>query len=146
MRSAAAAGVAIAIVLAGCDDSTHLKREYRIPSPAMAPTIKVGEHVKADIEIYRHEQPKRGDIVVFRPPLGADDDRCGIPEEPESGIQGKACERPAKGESENTFIKRVVALPGEWLKVADNRVYTSASRAGPERPGLQMSRHAHRCR
>ena len=124
----------MAVAIGGCDDSTHLKREFRIPSPTMEPTVKVGDHVKADLQIYRDEFPQRGDMVVFHPPRGAGDDRCAIAAEPETGIQGRPCERPTPGRSEYTFFKRVVAIPGDWLKIVDNRVLLAKSRAGPFEP------------
>ena len=95
----------------------------------MRPTLNVGDFVRADLLAYRHHAPQRGDVVIFRPPRGAAEQRCGVPSEP---TDGRPCERPAGGRDESvTFIKRVVGLPGEWLKVEDNRTFIGKSRRGP---------------
>ena len=122
--------VAVALGLA-VGIQAFLIKPFRIPSPSMEPTLKVGQRVLVNRLGPHFGDPSRGDIVVFKPPKGADDDRCGIAEEPESGIQGKPCERPTSDQSSNNFIKRVVALPGDWIKVVDNHVYLAKSRSGP---------------
>jgi signal peptidase I len=54
-------------------------KPYVIPSRSMAPTLRVGQRVIVDrISHHLGSDPKIGDITVFRPPAGADDDRCGI--------------------------------------------------------------------
>jgi signal peptidase I len=63
-------------------------------------------------------------VVVFKPPVGADDNRneCGI-----TGFspptQHQPCPRPIEKRSDQNFIKRVVAVPGDRLKVERGRVY-----------------------
>ena len=93
-------------------------KAYRIPSEAMAPTLELGDRI-----IVKHRgsyDPKRGDIVVFNPPGGADINRCGDG----SGDTGRrACARPAPGELDQTFVKRIVALGGDRLKVIGGRVH-----------------------
>ena len=122
--------VAVALGLA-VGIQAFLIKPFRIPSPSMEPTLKVGQRVLVNRLGPHFGDPSRGDIVVFKPPKGADDDRCGISAEPESGIQGRPCERPTAEQSSNNFIKRVVAIPGDWVKVVNNHVYLAKSRSGP---------------
>jgi signal peptidase I len=110
-------GVPRLIVLAVLDGRT-----YRIPSSAMEPGIDIGDRVLA----LGDDTPERGDIFVFNPPAGADSDeaRCGAPR-PHSA----ACARPTPRRVEDLFfIKRVVGLPGDRLKIVGNRVYVNGSR------------------
>ena len=43
----------------------------------MTPTLDLGQIVTADLAAYRTHDPAIGDIVVFNPPAGAQDERCG---------------------------------------------------------------------
>jgi signal peptidase I len=121
--------VAVAAV-AGCGGGgdSHATRAFRVPSEAMAPTFRVADHVLVDLDAYRSARPQRGDIVVFKPPKGSDRQLCGVPSEP---ADGHPCERPTPGASINNFMKRVVALPRDWLKVQNNHVFLGKTRAGP---------------
>jgi signal peptidase I len=96
----------------------------------MKPTLSVGDFVRVDLLSYKKHPPRRGDVVTFRPPKGAVDQRgCGVPSEP---ADGRPCERPAGGRDDSvTFIKRIVALPGEWLKVESNRTFVAKTPRGP---------------
>jgi signal peptidase I len=125
------AALLVAAVLPGCSGEGHasVERAYRIPSPAMSPTLKVGDIVHADLLAYKDQPPRRGDVVTFRPPRGSAEQRCGVPSEPEDG---RPCELPAGGpDTSVTFIKRIVGLPGDWLKVENNRTFIGKSRRGP---------------
>ena len=62
--------------------------------------------------------PGRGDVVVFKPPAGADDDQCGV-----SHPADQSCPKPTSQRSQTNFIKRVVGLPGDHLKVIEGRVW-----------------------
>src|SRR3954447_23786184 len=105
-----------------------LVKPFRIPSPSMVPTLKVGQRVLVNRVGPHFGAPSRGDIVVFKPPSGADNQTCGIPSEP---TDGRPCEKPTPDQSDNNFIKRVVGLPGDWIKVEDNHVYLAKSASGP---------------
>lgn len=93
-------------------------KPFRIPSESMVPTLSVGQRVLADRVSYRVGSPERGDIVVFKPPLGADTGECG-----EARPTDQACSTPTDERSEQNFIKRVVGLPGDRLKVIGGRVF-----------------------
>jgi signal peptidase I len=94
-----------------------LVKPFRIPSKSMEPTLQVGQRVLVDRVSGRFSEPHRGDIVVFKPPAGADSNTCGVSHPPD-----QACPRPTDGESETVFIKRVVGEPGDRIKVIEGRV------------------------
>ena len=95
----------------------------------MAPTLKVGQIIKTDPAAYKDDAPKRGDVIIHHPPVGATNQTCGIPTEP---TDGRPCEKPTPAIDQSLkFVKRVVALPGEWLLIKRNAVYLAKSRAGP---------------
>ena len=108
---AVALGLALAI-------QAFVVKPYRIPSASMVPTLQVHQRVLVDRITMHFSDPGRGDIVVFKPPLGADSDQCGAPHRPD-----QACPRPTPQKSSTNFIKRVVGLPGEHLKVINGRAW-----------------------
>jgi signal peptidase I len=97
-----------------------LVKPFRIPSESMEPTLDIGQRVLVDRVSYRFSEPHRGDIVVFKPPAGADNNTCGVPTEP---TDGHPCQKETPNKSKSNFIKRVVAVPGDRLMVQNNRVY-----------------------
>lgn len=80
---------------------------YHVPTASMEPTIKVGDRLLAfklsyelkvpftDIALLKWASPKRGDIIVFR-----------YPKDPEID-----------------YVKRVVGMPGDRIRVEDNVLY-----------------------
>lgn len=91
---------------------------YRTPSASMAPTLKVGDKLITT----KASNPRRGDILVFNPPLGADENACGVQDfNPQAERQ--ACPRPTPQRSGTSFIKRVVAVGGDRVKIVAGRVY-----------------------
>ncbi len=110
--------VAIAIGLALLIQAFIVK-PYRIPSGSMEPTLNINQRVLANRLI---SHPSIGDVVVFHPPLGAEegDGICGDPNEG-SGHQ-QACGVPTSKESSTTFIKRVVAGPGDRVLIKGGHV------------------------
>ena len=81
----------------------------------MEPTLNVGQRVLVNRVLYHFTDPDEGDIVVFNPPRGADrGNQCGVPREP-----GQACPEPTATHSDTNFIKRVVATPGDRLRIED---------------------------
>jgi signal peptidase I len=111
--------VAVAVGLALLIQAFIVK-PYRIPSPSMVPTLEVGQRVLVNRLGTHFGDPHRGDIVVFKPPLGADTHQCGVPGEP---ADGHPCSKPTDKKSPNNFIKRVIGLPGDHLFVRNNRAY-----------------------
>jgi signal peptidase I len=116
--------VAIAVALALLIQAFIVK-PYRIPSPSMVPTLDVGQRVLTNRLV---DHPSIGDIVVFHPPHGADidDGVCGNLNQGSGHSQ--ACGTPTPGESTQTFIKRVVAGPGDTVKIVDGHVIRNGVR------------------
>lgn len=94
----------------------------------MVPTYGVGDRILVDLDAYDSARPQRADVVIFKPPRGADSQQCGIPSEP---ADGHPCARPTPDASNNNFVKRIVALPGDWLKVENNHIFLGRRRTGP---------------
>lgn len=86
---------------------TFLVQAFEIPSPSMENTLKVGDYLLVDKVHYAaggrwgHILPyspiRRGDIIVFRFPV-----------------------QPAQH-----FVKRVIGLPGDRIRLIDKRVYVN---------------------
>ncbi|MDX6535363.1 MAG: signal peptidase [Gaiellales bacterium] len=94
----------------------YVVKPYRVPTESMAPTLQPGDRVIADRITLSFRDPNRGEIVVFHPPV------C------KQGLNfGGACTTSdvAKriGASTETFIKRVVGLPGETIWGKDGHVW-----------------------
>lgn len=73
-----------------------LFQAFKIPSESMEPTLLVGDHLVVNkLELGMSAPIVRGDLVVFRYPL----------------------------EPEEDFVKRVIALPGETIEIANKKVW-----------------------
>jgi signal peptidase I len=114
--------VAVALGLA-LGIQAFLVKPFRIPSESMVPTLEIGQRVLVDRVSYRFGDPDRGDIVVFKPPAGADTNSCGVQHPGDT-----PCPEPTEDRSDTNFIKRVVGLPGDRLKVIDGAVYINGRR------------------
>jgi signal peptidase I len=116
--------VAVAVGLALLIQAFVVK-PYRIPSGSMEPTLNIGQRILAN-RVINH--PSVGDIVVFHPPAGADPESatCGNPNQG-AGHQ-QPCDTPTAKQSSQTFIKRVVAGPGDTVKILDGHVYRNGVR------------------
>jgi len=76
---------------------TFVARTYYIPSASMVPTLMVGDVLLVDKFEYRFHAPHEGDVAVFPPPIPTPDD----------------------------FIKRVIGLPGDRLRIEKGVVYVN---------------------
>ena len=117
--------VAVAVGLALLIQAFVVK-PYRIPSPSMVPTLEIGQRVLTNRLI---SHPSVGDIVVFHPPHGADnedDPVCGNPNQGAGHPQ--ACDKGTSTESDQTFIKRVVAGPGDTISIINGHVIRNGVR------------------
>lgn len=69
-------------------------RPHKIKGQSMHPTFPDGEYLLTEKVSYYRGDPQRGDVIVFKPPI-----------------------------SEDEFIKRVIALPGETVMVLNGKVF-----------------------
>jgi signal peptidase I len=76
---------------------TFVIRTFYIPSDSMLPTLQQNDVLLVNEFEYRVHAPARGDIVVFKPPIASSTD----------------------------FIKRVIAVPGDTLRVSGGVVYVN---------------------
>lgn len=67
----------------------------RIPTGSMIPTIMEGDRIIGNRLAYNHSEPKRGDVIVFYNP----------------------------DNEEEKYVKRVIGLPGETVRIVDGAVY-----------------------
>ena len=126
-----------------------LVKPYKIPSGSMLKTLDVGQRVLVNRVKGRFGTPERGDILVFHPPPGANEARCGVQDGekygPPPGIEyigipeadlaldiGNApimpCPQPNPGAESQAFIKRVIGLPGDRLKIIKGHAYINGKK------------------
>jgi len=111
--------IAVALGLA-LGIQAFIVKPYRIPSGSMEPTLAIGQRVLVDRVSKHFTSFHRGDIVVFKPPKGADSEtQCGDPNKPPD----EPCPKPTPQKSDTNFIKRIIGLPGDRLKVIKGRAY-----------------------
>ena len=114
--------VAVALGLA-LGIQAFLVKPFRIPSESMVPTLEVGQRVLVDRVTKNFSDYERGDVLVFKPPAGADSNSCGVNHSDRS-----ACPEATGERSDTNFIKRVVAVGGDRLKVVGGAVYINGRR------------------
>jgi signal peptidase I len=85
-----------------------LMQPHQVNGQSMIPNFESGDYVLTDKVSYRLGEPKRGDVVVFHAPSGAN-----CPE-------GTGCD----------FIKRVVGLPGESIEVKNSQIFVNSEPLG----------------
>jgi signal peptidase I len=115
---AAALGLALAI-------QAFIVKPYRIPSGSMEPTLSIGQRILVDRIANNFSSPHVGEIVVFHPPA-AYGQGCANPTEGQStsGREGgQVCAVSWTKASSQTFVKRVVGLPGDRISIRDGHVF-----------------------
>jgi signal peptidase I len=106
-------------------------KPYRIPSGSMEPTLIVGQRVLVDRIGTHFSSPHIGEITVFHPPEGAQQEQCG-PAPHTVKLGGAPCAEPLPKEDTGVnFIKRIVAGPGDEIYVKEGHVYRRAHGTGP---------------
>lgn len=118
---AVALGLALAI-------QAFIVKPYEIPSASMEPTLHIGQRVLVDRIGSHFSSPGVGDIVVFHPPVS---ETCMNPhqgEDPAGAAATAACDTVQSTHSSQTYIKRVVGLPGDRLSIRDGHVYRNGQR------------------
>jgi signal peptidase I len=109
--------------------TTTLLQAFIVPTPSMDATVMVGDHLIVDKLAYSpsgpisrfllpYTEPKRGDIIVFRYPL----------------------------DIRQNYVKRVIGVPGDHIKIVDKQLYLNGKAMGVEPyaqhvfPGLERYR------
>lgn len=105
--------IAVAVGLALAVQAWAVK-PYKIPSSSMEPTLTEGQRVLVDRLFF---SPHVGQIVVFHPPVGSENEQCGRSHAPSA-----PCDWPNRTESGQTYIKRIVAGPGDVISIEDGHV------------------------
>ena len=88
--------------------TTFVLQAYKIPSPSMVPTLQIGDHLLVNKFIFGghgawyekvlpYRAIRRGDIIVFKFPFDAHEH----------------------------YVKRVIGIPGDRVKIADGQVYVN---------------------
>lgn len=75
-----------------------LMRPFEVSGDSMYPTYKNGEYILTNLITLRFSDPQRGDVIVFASPVDDKD-----------------------------YIKRIIAVPGDRIKVENNRIYLNDS-------------------
>lgn len=115
---AIAVGLALAI-------QAFIVKPYRIPSGSMEPTLEIGQRVLVNRIGMDFGEPHVGEIAVFHPPEGAEQQQCGpAPHAIRIGLE--ACSQPIPREASVNFVKRIVAGPGDEIYVREGHVYRKA--------------------
>lgn len=73
---------------------------HKVSGSSMFPNFKDGDYIITDKLTYKFDYPKRGDIVVFKNP---------------------------KDETVD-FIKRIIGLPGDKVRVQDGKIYLNGNK------------------
>ncbi len=113
---AVALGLALAI-------QAFVVKPYEIPSGSMLPTLHLGQRILVDRVGMHFGDPKVGDIYVFHPP---NSETCADPREGQNANgqnAGRACDVAQAQESGETYVKRVVGLPGDRISIRDGHVF-----------------------
>jgi signal peptidase I len=116
--------LAVAIVIA-LVMKAFVAQAFFIPSASMVPQLEIHDRVVVSKLSYRLHDPRRGDIVVFACPPGAD---CTVrpPLHEVAPVRWLRDLGEAMGllqPRRDEFIKRVLALPGETVEGRDGHVY-----------------------
>jgi signal peptidase I len=118
--------VACAVGLAFAVQAWAVK-PYRIPSGSMEPTLDIGQRVIVNRLGTHFGHPDIGDIVVFHPPEGAAQGRCGA-----SHPSDQVCPAPPAEDTDTNYIKRVVAGPGDRLSVRNGHPVVNGVQASED--------------
>jgi signal peptidase I len=93
-------------------------KPYRIPSASMEPTLQINQRILVNRLGLDFGAPHVGDVVVFHPP--SDYTACADPNQGETAggtYEPQPCDVAQGRPSSTTFVKRVVGLPGDRLRI-----------------------------
>ncbi len=98
----------------------------RVEGYSMIPTLNNGEYILISRISYLTGNYQRGDIIVFRPPMYPD-----IP------VWQRFFGLPGFDDQYEDYIKRIIGLPGETVKIANGNVYINGVKL--EEPYIEAS-------
>jgi signal peptidase I len=75
-------------------------RAYKMVANSMSPTLDSEDRIVADMKYYRSHAPQRGDLIVFQFPY----------------------------QDHPVYIKRIIGVPGDRVKIVDKQVYVNGQR------------------
>ncbi len=131
LRSLLELGVTVAVAVAlALLIQAFLVKPYRVPTGSMLPTLAINQRILVN---RMDTHPGIGDVVVFHPPHGADlgSGQCGGAQQgfsADGAALAQPCDRPLASESTQTFVKRVVGLPGDVLTIVGGHVIRNGKR------------------
>jgi signal peptidase I len=76
---------------------SNLVEAFKIPSGAMIPTLLIGDHLLANKLIYKTNDPKRGDIIIF----------------------------PFPKDPSKNYVKRLIGIEGDIIEIKDKQLYVN---------------------
>lgn len=102
------------LAVVGCGSGADTET-YIMPSESMAPTFEPEDEITVNLDAYDSADPEVGDAVVFHPPAGVEGgNQCGV-----RPSEGEPCPMPMAARSDQLFLKRIVAGPGDTLSIED---------------------------
>lgn len=104
-------------------------KPYRIPSGSMLPTLQINQRILVNRLGNDFSTPQIGAIIVFHPPKNYAAG-CADPAEGQegSGPNAEPCAVARRHPSSQTFVKRVVGLPGDRISIRNGHVYRDGVR------------------
>ncbi|MBW3537349.1 MAG: signal peptidase I [Actinobacteria bacterium] len=105
-----------------------------IPSGSMLPQLQLNDRVLVSRLSYVYREPNRGDIVVFPPGYGTEEDgRPAVEDDVSFFLRplrdiGRWLHLVDPPQQEQDFIKRVIGLPGETVEGRDGAVFVNGRR------------------
>lgn len=98
---------------------TFLVQAFWIPSGSMIHTLEINDRVLVNKLSYAFGEPEPGDVIVFDPPFGAEEE-----DEPllQAVVRNIAESLGLQTPAVEDLIKRVIAVGGQELEVVDSQV------------------------
>ena len=104
---------------------TFVLQVFYIPSSSMEETLSVNDRMVVEKVTYRFRAPQRGEVVVFEgDSLGELDPDATVGERVVRGVGQFLGLVPA---SARDFVKRVIGLPGDEIRIEDGQVYVNGA-------------------
>ncbi|MBE3067113.1 MAG: signal peptidase I [Chloroflexi bacterium] len=91
-----------------------ISARVRVEGYSMLPTLDNGEYVLISRLSYKLGDFQRGDIIVFRPPMY-----------PDAPFWQRLFGLPGFDDKYEDYIKRIIGLPGDTVRIANGTVYIS---------------------